>query len=196
MRRSPNDDPDRLAPSEVDAALRQLWENPADFVRAKSLARARAAGLIDYSAEDLLQEAMVKLLSGDRRWPRGVHPLVVLTTAMHGIASNIRKRTNTGAINRHVAVEAAEGELEDSQEVVAVEQVTPVEVANATSELAEIQRLVAGDEDVELVVLAWADGLRGKEAADELGFDMKRYEAARKRLMRKLEPVQALRRES
>lgn len=196
MRRLPNDDSDRLALSEVDAALRLLCDNPADFARAKSLARARAAGLIDYSAEDLLQEAFVKLLSGERRWPRNVHPLVVLTTAMHGIASNIRKRTDKGAINRHVAVSAAEGELENGQEIVAVERVTPVENANATSELAEIQRLVAGDEDAELVVLAWADGLRGKEAADELGFDMKKYEAARKRLIRKLEPVQALRRES
>jgi len=37
-----------------------------------------------------------------------------------------------------------------------------------------------------LVVLAWADGLRGAEAREELGWDEKRYDAARNRLQRRL----------
>ena len=49
--------------------------------------------------------------------------------------------------------------------------------------------LVAGDEDLEMLVMAWADGLRGEVAAQELGWDKKRYEAARKRLERRLKAL-------
>lgn len=195
MRPPQDDDPDRLTPAEVEAELRRLCGG-ADYARAKSLARARAAGITDWTAEDLLHEAMVKLLCGERRWPRGVHPLVVLKTAMHSIASNTRKRANKGPIDRRVAVETTSGENDEQQGLVAVADTTPVDVANAKSELEAIQNLVAGDDEAELVAMAWADGLRGKEAADALGFDMKTYEAARKRLIRKLEPAAAARRES
>jgi DNA-directed RNA polymerase specialized sigma24 family protein len=195
VRRLPDDDPERLTTAEVHAELLQLCGS-ADFARAKSLARARAAGVIDCTAEDLLQDAMIGLLSGDRRWPRGVHTLVVLKTAMHSIASNMRKRINKGPIDRRVAVEVATGEDDEHQVEVVVTDTTPVDVANAKSELKAIQGLVAGDEEAELVVEAWADGLRGKEAAEALGFDMKTYEAARKRMIRRLEPAADIRRES
>lgn len=196
MTRSSQDDPDRLTQEEVEAALNQFCEAPADYARARSLARLRAAGLDDCTPEALLQEAMLKLWSAERRWPRGVHTLVVLTNVMHSIASNFRKRDAKGAIDRRVAVEADRIEQGHTPQAVPVQDVTPEEIANAKSELDEVQRLVAGDEDAELVVMAWADGLRGKAAADEIGLDMKKYEAARKRLMRKLESLAASRRES
>lgn len=196
MRRLPTDDPDRLTPAEVDVALRQLGENPVDWARTKSLARLLAAGLDDCSPEDLLQETLVSLYSGNRRWPRGVHTLVVLKVAMRGVASNLRKR-DKGAINRRVEVDAAGHDDADTatavKTVTAIEDVTPVEIANSKSELEAIQRAVAGDEEMELVLMAWADWLRGKEAAEALGFDMKTYEAARKRLLRKLGPIEASR---
>jgi DNA-directed RNA polymerase specialized sigma24 family protein len=188
---------DRLTTVEVEAELRQLCSG-ADYARAKSLARTRAAGLVGSTAEDLLQEAITKLLSGERRWPRGVHPLVVLATAMHSIASNLRKSTKRGPIDSKVAVDGP-AELDDEEQsptVTRVDTTTPEHIADAKTQLEEIQHLVAGDEEAELVVLAWAEGLRGKEAADELGFDMHTYEAARKRLIRKLTPLAAVRRHS
>jgi hypothetical protein len=142
---------------------------------------------------------MTSLLSGDRRWPRGEHTLVVLKTAMHGVASNWRKRSKNGAVDWHVAVEETEDEDPEIatavKSVSAIEHVTPVEIASAKGELEAIQRAVAGDEDLEFVLLAWAEGMLGKEAAQELGFDMKKYEAARKRLDRKLKPIEAMRNE-
>lgn len=196
MRRSPSDDPDRLTPAEVDAALRELGDNPADWARAKSLARLCAAGLDDCSPEDLLQETMVSLLFGNRRWPRGAHTLVVLKVAMRGVASNLRKR-DRGAINRRVEVDATEDDGAETatavKTVTAIEDVTPVEIANSKSELEAIQRAVAGDDEMEFVLMAWADCLRGKEAAQALGFEMKTYEAARKRLIKRLGPIEALR---
>jgi len=193
----PDDGLERLNSEEVYAAISQVCGS-ADFARAKSIARARAVGLLGLTAEDLLHEAMTSLMSGVRRWPRGEHPLVVLKTAMHSIASNARKRTHKGAIDPHVPVAGPIDDGADSPEGTVSaksDNMSPMNAVDARSQLDAIQKLVAGDEEVELVVMAWADGLRGKEAAEALGFNMKTYEAARKRLIRKLEPLAALRRE-
>lgn len=188
MQRPSNDDPDRLTPAEVNAELHHLCGN-ADYARAKSLARVMAVGIAAYTAEDLLHDTMVSLLSGERRWPRGVHTLVVLKTAMHSIASNARKNSNNTKIDRQADAEAVTDDHDDCPVSAGVTDVTPVDIANTKSELEMIQNLVSGDEEAELVVMAWADDLRGKDAAAELGFDMNTYEAARKRLLRKLVPV-------
>jgi hypothetical protein len=124
--------------------------------------------------------------------------LVVLKTAMYSIASNARKRSHNGPVNPYVQVAVPEDDGADTPGVMAAtksDKMSPMDAADSRSQLDAIQDLVAGDEEVELVVMAWADGLRGKEAADALGFDMKTYEAARKRLIRRLEPIAALRRE-
>ena len=44
----------------------------------------------------------------------------------------------------------------------------------------------SGDPDAELVVLAWADGLKGAEAQEATGLAGKTFDAARKRATRKL----------
>ena len=191
------DDLERLNSAEVYAAISQVCGS-VDLARAKSIACARAAGLVGWTAEDLLQEAMTRLLSGMRRWPRGKHPLVVLKTAMHSIASNARKRVQSDPVNPHVPISGPEdGSIDPLEGIFETksDDMSPMDAVDARSQLDAIQNLVAGDEEVELVVMAWADGLRGKEAADALGFDIKTYEAARKRLIRRLEPVAALRRE-
>lgn len=182
-------DDDRLSLAEVGEALDQLCAG-ADFARALSIARGRAAGLVGWTAEDLLHETMVNLLAGNRRWPRGLHPLVVLKTAMHSIASNIRKRGKKGPVDARASAEDADQHREPE-----VSDQTPIDAVDAKTQLEVILKAVAGDEDAGLVAMAWADELRGKDAAEALGFDMKRYEAARKRLLRKLEPIAAVRRE-
>ncbi len=60
--------------------------------------------------------------------------------------------------------------------------------------MAAVYAAVAGDEDLELLVMVWADGQRGEEAAKELDWDKKKYEAARKRLTRRLDALDSDRR--
>jgi hypothetical protein len=76
---------ERLTNSEVEAALTAF--QPADWQRAKIIAASLCSGLINWTTDDLLQEALFKLIEGTRVWPRGIHPLVVLKTVMHSIAS-------------------------------------------------------------------------------------------------------------
>jgi DNA-directed RNA polymerase specialized sigma24 family protein len=177
-----------LTHAEIDAALRAM--SAADWARARSLARVRAASVPGLEAADLLQEALVELLASQRVWRRGVPPLVTLKVAMHSIASNYKNREAEGPIDRFALVDVGAGKCpgEDGapREVEAVDRRSPERIADARSEMAMLEALVAGDEDAQMVLLAWGEGLRGQPAVEEIGFDMKRYDAARKRLMRLL----------
>lgn len=175
-----------LTPEEVKEALDRL--SGAQWKAASSLARLCALGLSDLTPDDLLTEAVVKLLSGERVWQRGVEALVALKMIMRSIASNARKKAINGPIDQYATVDLGAGEVEEDAPpgVPAIEPRTPAKIVEARSELQYIESLVAGDGDVEQVATAWALGLRGQEAAEELGFDAKRYDAARKRLLAKL----------
>lgn len=189
--------PDRLALHEIETALSQM--EGADWARAERMARALVGGVHEITSEDLLQETLTKLLSGERRFPRNHHPLVVLKTAMHSEASNLRKRAVKGPIDGHVTVTADCDDESDEPfgpQVEAVDSRTPEDAVVAKDQLEYIYKCLEGDEELELVAMAWADGLRGQDAADAAGLDMKAYDAARKRLDRKLSSPALGRREA
>jgi DNA-directed RNA polymerase specialized sigma24 family protein len=184
-----SDKQDRMTLSEVEAAITQLMMNAADWCRAEKLAQFAAAGLSGMTGDDLLQETIVKLLSGERRCPRGHHLLVVLCTAMRSEASNARKRSINGPIDERVMVMADGNDDSDEPLMPLVESVdtrTPENTVIARNQIDFIFHHLEGDEELELVAMAWADGLRGKDAADEIGMDMQVYDAARNRMNRKL----------
>jgi hypothetical protein len=160
------------------------------------LARFRVGGLADWTGESLLSEALAKLLAGERVWRRGVSALQTLKNVLHSLASNDRKKQTGAPIDRFANVDVGVGDAEDEDHVpgvVAIDDRSPERIVAGRSQLAAIENLVADDEDAQMVLMAWSEGIRGKAAAEDLGFDMKRYDAARKRLERKLETVSNLR---
>lgn len=60
------------------------------------------------TAADLLHETVVDLLSGDRTWKRGIHPLVTLKVAMHSVASNAQKKVGNAPIDQFAMVSSGE----------------------------------------------------------------------------------------
>jgi hypothetical protein len=187
---TPEPQEESLSRAERESLLGAL--SPADWERAFSMARLAAAGLVDLAADDLLSEVVADLLSCKRTWRRGVHPLVTLKVAMHGVASNARKKAKKAPIDRFATVSAGvEEEGEGPPPITAVDERTPEDAVHARFQLARIFELVKGDDDVELVLTAWAMELRGVEAQKETKLDAKRYDAARQRLLRKLKPVAA-----
>lgn len=169
--------------------------SPGDWARAESLARVAAYGLTDMTAADLLQETLTDLLSGDRTWRRGVHPLVTLKVAMHSVASNARKRVENAPIDQFAVVSTGEEESLEGRPppVIATERLGPEHTLDGRQQLAMLEQLVKGDEQAELVLMAWAMGFSGAEARHETGLDAKQFDAARQRLLRKLKPVAAAR---
>ncbi len=187
----PDDTP--LSKAEREAVLGAM--SPGDWARAESLARVAAYGLTDMTAADLLHETLIDLLSGDRTWKRGVHPLVTLKVAMHSVASNAQKKVDNAPIDQFAMVSSGEEDAPEGQRVAvtAVEPLGPLHTLEGRQQLALIEQLVKGDADAELVLTAWAMGYSGAEARLETGLDAKQFDAARQRLLRKLKPVAAAR---
>jgi DNA-directed RNA polymerase specialized sigma24 family protein len=191
---SPESDDERLSPQEVDAQLRAF--TAVDWAKARSLARLAAAGLVGWSGDDLLTEALTRLQEGRRVWRRGVHPLVTLKTIMRSIADGEFKKQKKGPIDTRVSVsedEASDEEDDSGPMAVAVSHHNPQQAADSRSQLEYVEKLVEDDEDCWMLVQLWAEGRRGKEAAEELGWDAKKHDAVRQRLLRRLQPVQDLR---
>lgn len=168
---------------------------PGDWARAESLARVAAHGLSDMTAEDLLQETLTDLLSGDRTWRRGVHPLVTLKVAMHSVASNAQKKVDNAPIDQFATVSIGEEEAPDGRPapVHAVERLGPQDTLEGRQQLAALEELVKGDDQAELVLMAWAMGYSGADARQETGLDAKQFDVARQRLLRKLKTTAATR---
>lgn len=176
---------DRLSRDEIQC----LFENfsDADWVRAEKSARILVRGLVGISWEDILQESITKLLSGERSLPRHVIPMIALQNIMHSEASNYRKSFRSSGIDAKVVV--TEEELPGSQTVMPINQISPERIVAASDELNHIYDVLENDPELQMVAMAWADGLRGAEAADAAGLDAQSYDAARKRLGRKLDAL-------
>lgn len=185
----------RLTKAEVGATLAAF--QPADWQRAKIIASILCSGVTGWTADDLLQEAMCKLLGCERVWPRGIHPLVVLKAVMHSVASNTRKHNEASPIDASIVVDPFEADVDDMTPVAHGKMtVTPEDEVSGKQQIAAIYAALGGDEDMELLVVVWADGIRGLEAGKELGWDEKKYDAVRNRLLRRLVALDPDRRKS
>jgi DNA-directed RNA polymerase specialized sigma24 family protein len=167
----------------------------ADWRRVLKLARRFAAPGQGWSPEDLMGEAVARSLSGERRWRAVMEPLPALIGIMRSIASSWRKARRRNPIDDRVEValmDAAPADEDDevsSPRVFAVDTITPEQIALGQEQLDAIERSVADDEEAHLVCLAWAEGVRGKDAIQQLDLDAKTYDAARKRLLTALDAV-------
>jgi hypothetical protein len=179
--------PQSLPHSQVLVELEQLIRDPAKIARARKLARLFAAGLRHMDANDLLQEAMTALLEGSRNWPAGFHVLAVLKRAFQSIASNARKKRDyalAGDLGPTSDYEV-EDEVCDLAEGISPEA-DPARIAAADGQLVAARRAVGDDPQLMELLEAMAAGFRGKELPEVLGWDAKTYDAARKRLSRRL----------
>lgn len=99
--------------AEVESALTNL--SPADIRRIKFMGRTYSSGMAYLSPEDLVQETYIKLLSGERVFPRDARPVMVVINAMHSEASNCREREKSGAIDYRVDVSAMTQPIDDDE---------------------------------------------------------------------------------
>ncbi|MBC7415544.1 MAG: hypothetical protein H7327_11505 [Herminiimonas sp.] len=180
---------------QIDGVLQAF--SAADWKRAKLIAAQFCQGLDDMSPDDLLQETLAKLMGGERVWPAGMHPLVVLKTAMHSISSNARKHVRASPVDREVGVGRSPGPGIDNQAMVeGMTSITPEDELSGKEQIVAIYASLGGDPDLEDLAMTWADGLRGQDAMQALGWDTKKYDAARKRLVRRLDTLDSERREN
>jgi DNA-directed RNA polymerase specialized sigma24 family protein len=179
--------PKHLQRAEVDAALNSLVRDSGAMARALKMARVIAYGLPAMGAEDLLQQAMMLVVSERRKWPRGLSTLLMLKGVMRSVAYRTRRKPNY-VLAEDLGFRSEEDfEIESSPLAEGVSpEADPARAVQGESELLAVQKAVKGEETLELLVEALAEGLTGKGIAQELGWDQKQYDAARKRLSRRL----------
>jgi DNA-directed RNA polymerase specialized sigma24 family protein len=166
-----DDEPTHLSMSEVRRALDRL--RPADIVRLSELARNWARGLRGHDADDMLNEAFDRVLSGRRPWPSDVPTPAFFSGVMRSIASQWRREG------------AREPLIEDGEEG-ATENISgglspDLELNHLISRM---RHALTGDPEArEALEHILADSDRD-EAQCASGLDATRYETARRRMLR------------
>jgi DNA-directed RNA polymerase specialized sigma24 family protein len=154
-----------LSVAEADAAIRSLGE--ADKIALHKIARLHAKKT-PYDHEDLLQEALCRVLCGKRAWPRELAALPFLCGVVRSISWEWR---------REIPDTLPEGGDPEGEERRAI----------ASLDVAKILALFDDDPAAQIIVRGMMEGARGQELQDLSGLDKTDYESKRTKIRRRVE---------
>jgi DNA-directed RNA polymerase specialized sigma24 family protein len=168
---------------EVIGAIGSL--SSADNLRISRVSAFRAAALaalgLGMSAEDLMQEAIMRTIKGDRRWRKSVRFVSHLTKTIRSLSSHAPDELR-GGIVLPATSEDFGGRLDG---VVLTSGLPDAERAAAASEqLGQIIDRFKNDAEVLLVLERLASGMAGPEVQTDLGITQTQYETITTRLRR------------
>jgi DNA-directed RNA polymerase specialized sigma24 family protein len=146
-----------------------------ELLRLAALARIWATGLRQHDADDLLNEALGRVLSGRRPWPTQVSLPTFLSQVMRSIASQWRRE------DRRELLKEDEGET-----VLDEESHNPVATYERDDLISRMRHALEADLPALGVfdhILADSDR---EEATAALGMDATQYDTARRRMVRQL----------
>jgi DNA-directed RNA polymerase specialized sigma24 family protein len=152
--------------AEIAEAVKTLtaWQKTALMKLAKAYAMKTSFG-----HEDLLQEALMRILDGRRDWPRSVAVVPFLAGVMRSIAWDWRAE-------RHV----------DSAEATGIAGWDDQSAA-ARIDLRKTIALFSDDPIAQRILIALMDGTRGEELRELSGLGKTEYESKRTKTRRRLE---------
>jgi DNA-directed RNA polymerase specialized sigma24 family protein len=155
-------------PTEALAAIKSLsdGEKAALLKVAKVYARTR---LTRYGHEDLLQEAIVRVLEGTRRWPTGVPFMAFMCGTMRGIAWDWRGESQDGA--------------SDENELAILEEGNAI----ARIDAQKLLTLFADDPVAQKLIVGMMEGARGEDLWESSGLTRTEYESKRRKIRRRIE---------
>jgi RNA polymerase sigma-70 factor (ECF subfamily) len=171
-----------LLPAQTALALKLVSE--IDLLRLKTLARLHARGLPpDVSWEDLLQEAITRLLVGSRKLPEGLSIIAFLAGVMRSLKAEHWRRVQSGVEPRGAA---ATRETGDNKVEVSDPAPGPERSLMARQELTAIERLFADDRVARQIIAGLGEGLSPDEICARHGLSKTDYNSARRRMRRTL----------
>jgi DNA-directed RNA polymerase specialized sigma24 family protein len=173
-----------------------------DLLRLKTIARLHARGLPpDVGWEDLLQEALTRVLTGTRSVPAGVSTLAFLAGVMRslrsehwrrvaagmGVGGAERRRAGATSAYRSYPIRAAAvRDVGRGAAAVPDPVADPERALIAVQELSAIERLFADDPVVLRIIDGLGEGLTAEQLRAALGLSKTDYDSARRRMRRGL----------
>jgi DNA-directed RNA polymerase specialized sigma24 family protein len=181
--------PDGVAHLEHDEVLVALDAlSPDDTIKLHRIEGVLLRGT-RFAPRGLLQEAICRAILGDRRCPTPVPFMAFLVMTMKSIASHDREERR-----KTLQVVARHGEPTVAPSDCPADQLNPEEhmiEQEALDTVKKICDLFHDDTEAQLVIMGWADGLRGGELREATGLDQDALDYAAKRVrirMRKQYP--------
>ncbi|WP_147391790.1 RNA polymerase sigma factor [Pelagerythrobacter aerophilus] len=174
-------DADHLSVDEVRETIRQLGKSDAAKIRQAACWFECRCGM---PADDLMQEAFVRMVSGSRRVPRGPHFVAVVVQIIRSIAS---AEIDAIAAGQREVRSLPDGT--DGPEMVDSGPSPECMVLSAHDDgqiLTTIDHLIEDDEQLQLLVEGLCDGMMGEELEQLLEVDTRGLATVRKRLKRRL----------
>jgi DNA-directed RNA polymerase specialized sigma24 family protein len=164
-------------------ALSSLTE--ADLVRLKRFAQYRSAGLSQLDWQDLLHEAIDRLLSGRRRWPRSVPFVLFMQQTIRSLAHDHWRRRVEGPTLTVADLDAAQHLAFES----APDLTTPApdRAIEARDSLREVYDLFSDDPLVLAVLNGFAENLAPAEIMSRTSLTTTAFASARRKIRRTVE---------
>ncbi len=179
--------------AEVEYAVRTLGDEDTVRLRATAvhLIRGFYIDRVQRDHDDLLSEALSRLLSGERSWRQGVDLVYQLIQIMRSIASDWRRRvvfrSEQGMLERREA--DLPWQPDDStnpfQRARATES-TPEASRIATVEVERIKRRLESDREAIAVIAGLEKGLSGAEIQQQTGMSKRQWLTTMQRIRRKV----------
>jgi DNA-directed RNA polymerase specialized sigma24 family protein len=168
-----DDETTHLTPGEVRRIIGRL-RRP-DILRLSALARTWATGLRQHDADDLLNEALDRVLSGRRPWPTDLALPTFLSQVMRSIASQWRRENRREPLTEDETGKVFEEESHD-----------PATCYEMGDLISRMRRALDTDPSALGVfdhILADSDR---EDAQAALGVNATQYDTARRRMVRQL----------
>jgi RNA polymerase sigma-70 factor (ECF subfamily) len=169
-----------LAPTHTALALDLVTEM--DLLRLKSIARLYARGMPpDVAWDDLLQEAITRVLTGKRVKPEDISMVAFLGGVMRSLRADHIRRARRGlddSLRLSPPHEAEQEVLDPTSD--------PERMLIATEELDKIRQLFADDLVALQIIDGLAEGLEAEQIRARYGITKTEYDSARKRMRRRL----------
>jgi len=175
-------DPRIIRPTETALALCLVSEM--ELLKLKTIARLHARGLPpDVGWEDLLQEALTRVITGSRRKPDGVDVVAFVAGIMRSLRSEHWRRARGGVDRR--GSNRARAPSGDTREVALRDAAPdPERALSAAQEIKAIEGLFARDHVVLGIVTGLGKGLSAEEIRVSMGLSRTQYDSARRRMRR------------
>jgi RNA polymerase sigma-70 factor (ECF subfamily) len=157
-----------------------------DLLRLKTLARLYARGLPpDMAWDDLLQEALTRIITGTRRPPEGVTIVAFVAGIMRSLKAEHWRRVLRGS-GRQDAVWT--DQASDNRRGIELRDPAPgpERSLSAQQELTAIERLFAGDPLSLKIIAGLSEGRSAEEIRAATGMSRTDYDSTRRRMRRTL----------